>query len=49
LNQVVNVVGAAVTSASIEGLAAGTWFFSIASYTSGGVESAPTGTVNVTF
>jgi len=49
LNQVVNVVGAAVTSASIEGLAAGTWFFSITSYASGDVESAPTGTVYVTF
>jgi Putative Ig domain len=49
LNRVVDVVGAAVTSASIEGLSAGTWFFSIASYTSGGVESAPTGTVSVTF
>lgn len=49
LNQVVNVVGAAVTSASIEGLAGGTWFFSITSYATGGVESAPTGTVYVTF
>jgi len=49
LNQIVDVSGAEVTSASIEGLAAGTWYFSIASYTSSGVESAPTGTVYVTF
>jgi hypothetical protein len=45
---VVDVAGAAVTSASIEGLSTGTWYFSIASYTSTGVESAPTGTVYVT-
>ncbi len=49
LNGLVNVNGADVTSASIEGLAAGTWYFSIASYTSSGAESAPTGTVYVTF
>ena len=48
LTQVVDVVGATVTSASIEGLSTGTWYFSIASYTSAGVESAPTGTVYVT-
>ena len=48
LTQMVDVVGAAVTSASIEGLSTGTWYFSIASYTSTGDESAPTGTVYVT-
>lgn len=48
-NQIVDVTGAEITSASIEGLVAGTWYFSIASYTSSGVESAPTGTVYVTF
>jgi hypothetical protein len=48
LTQVVDVAGAAVTSASIEGLSTGTWYFSIASYTSTGVESAPTGAVYVT-
>jgi hypothetical protein len=48
LTQVVDVVGAAVTSAAIEGLSTGTWYFSIASYTSTGVESAPPGTVYVT-
>jgi hypothetical protein len=49
LTQFVDVVGASMTSASIEGLSAGTWYFSIASYTTGGAESSPTGTVNVTF
>jgi hypothetical protein len=45
LTKVLDVVGAGVTSAVIEGLAAGTWYFSISSYTNTGVESAPTGTV----
>lgn len=49
LNEVVNVAGAAITTASIEGLSSGTWYFSIATYTSANVESAPTGTVSVTF
>ena len=48
LTQIVTITGAAITSASIEGLSAGTWYFTIASYTSGGVESSQTGTVNVT-
>ena len=43
LTQLLNVVGAGITSATIEGLAAGTWYFSIASYTNNGVESTPTG------
>ncbi len=45
LSKVLDVVGAGITSAVIEGLAAGTWYFSISSYTNTGVESAPTGTV----
>ncbi len=48
LSQLVDVAGAAITSASIEGLSAGTWYFTIASYTTGGAESSQTGTVNVT-
>ncbi len=48
LTQTVSVAGPAITSASIEGLSAGTWYFTIAAYTSGGVESRQTGTVNVT-
>jgi len=49
LTELVDVAGAEITSASIAGLAAGTWYFSISSYTSAGVESVPTGTVYVTF
>jgi len=49
LAQAVDVAGAAITSASIEGLSSGTWYFSLTSYKTGGVESAPTGTVYVTF
>jgi hypothetical protein len=45
LSKVLDVVGAGVNSAVIEGLAAGTWYFSISSYTNTGIESAPTGTV----
>ena len=46
LTQVVNVAGGAITSARIEGLAAGTWYFTVASYTTTGVESAQTGAVS---
>ncbi|MCM2311705.1 MAG: putative Ig domain-containing protein [Steroidobacteraceae bacterium] len=45
LNKLVDVVGAGITTATIEGLTAGTWYFSVSSYTNTGVESAPTGTV----
>ena len=48
LNQVVDVPNPAVTSATIEGLAAGTWYFTVASYTNTGIESAPTGAVSRT-
>ena len=48
LTQIVDIAGAAITSAEVGGLSPGTWFFSIASYNSAGVESAPTGTVNLT-
>jgi nitrite reductase/ring-hydroxylating ferredoxin subunit len=45
LSQVVDVANPAVTSAIIEGLAAGTWYFSLTSYTNNGVESAAAGPV----
>ena len=48
LDKLVDIVGAGITSAKIEGLAAGTWYFSMSSYTNMGVESAPTGTVSKT-
>ena len=48
LTQTVDIVGASITTASIEGLSPGTWYFSIASYNSAGAESASTGSVYVT-
>ena len=48
LTQIVDVAGGAITSARIEGLAAGTWYFTVASYTTTGVESAQTGAVSKT-
>jgi len=48
LNVVLDVADARSTSLAIEGLATGIWYFSIASYTSAGIESQQTGTVNVT-
>ena len=45
LNQVVTVANPATTSTSIGNLAAGTWYFTVASYTNTGVESAPAGPV----
>ncbi|MCS6948255.1 MAG: putative Ig domain-containing protein, partial [Steroidobacteraceae bacterium] len=46
LNQTFTVTNPNTLSASIEGLAAGTWYFTITSYTSSGAESAPTGPVS---
>jgi hypothetical protein len=48
LTQMVDVAGATVTTAVIQGLSTGTWYFSIASVTSTGIESAPSGTAYVT-
>jgi hypothetical protein len=45
LGKIVTVVGAATTGATIEGLATGTWYFSVAAYTTSGIESAPAGPV----
>jgi len=48
LTQIVDVAGAGVTSASIEGLSAGTWYFTLTSYNNTGVESAQTPAVSFT-
>lgn len=48
LTQLVDIAGPANTRAKIEGLAVGTWYFTVASYTNTGVESAPTGAVSKT-
>ena len=45
LTQSLDVPNAATTSARIDGLAAGTWFFTIVAYTNTSVESAPAGPV----
>jgi len=45
LDQELDVPGAAKTSILIEGLSAGTWYFTVASYTNTGVYSAPAGPV----
>ncbi len=45
LNQTVTVSSPSTTSTTIGGLAAGTWYFSVSSYTNTGVESAPIGPV----
>lgn len=46
LTQLRDIAGAGTTSVRIDGLAAGTWYFTLACYTNSGVESAPTGTVS---
>ena len=48
LTQLLDVPGAAVTGASIEGLSAGTWYFTVSSYNNTGVESAQTSPVSFT-
>jgi hypothetical protein len=45
LSQSVTVANPAATGTSIGGLAAGTWYFTVASYTNTGAESAPIGPV----
>jgi hypothetical protein len=45
LTQVVDIPAAATTSVMIQGLAAGTWYFTVSAYTTTGVESLPTGPV----
>ena len=48
LDKVLDVPSAATTRVIIDGLTAGTWYFTVASYTNTGVESAPTGAVSKT-
>ena len=48
LSQLRDIATPATTSVTIEGLSAGTWYFTVASYTNAGVESAPTGAVSKT-
>jgi hypothetical protein len=45
LAQTLNVASPGTTSVRIDGLTAGTWYFTLASYTNTGVESAQTGAV----
>ena len=48
LSQVLDIPSAGTTSVRVEGLTGGTWYFTVASYTNTGVESAPTGAVSKT-
>jgi hypothetical protein len=45
LTQSLDVPNPTITNARVAGLAAGTWYFTVASYTNTGVESAPAGPV----
>lgn len=46
LTQVLDVTAPAATTTRIEGLVAGTWYFTVASYTNTGVESIQAGPVS---
>ena len=46
LTQIRDVAAPAATTTRIEGLAAGTWYFTVASYTNTGVESVQSGPVS---
>jgi len=48
LNAVREITSAATTSITIDGLATGTWYFSLASFTTSGTESTRVGPVSVT-
>jgi len=48
LNQLQDIPNPGTTSLTIQGLAAGTWYFTLASYTNVGVESAQTAAVSKT-
>ena len=48
LSQVIDIAAPGTTSVTVEGLSGGTWFFTVASYTNTGVESAQTGAVSKT-
>jgi hypothetical protein len=47
LSQLFSVASGDVLTTSFQGLAAGTWYFTVASYTFGGAESAQSGVVSV--
>ena len=48
LTTIRDIANPATTTVTIEGLSSGTWYFTVASYTNAGVESAPTGAVSKT-
>jgi hypothetical protein len=48
LTQLLDITDPATTSVTISGLVAGTWYFTLASYTNTGVESAQTAAVSKT-
>jgi len=48
LTRLVDVASAAATTVTIQGLTAGTWYFTLSSYTNVGVESDPTAPVSKT-
>jgi hypothetical protein len=48
LTQTVDIGSPSTNTVHIDGLAAGTWYFTVASYTNTGVESAPAGPVTKT-
>ena len=48
LNQQITVSSAAATSYTVTGLAAGTWYFAITAYATGGTQSAPSNVVSDT-
>ena len=48
LTRILDIGSPAITTAVIEGLASGTWYFTVASYTNVGIESAQTRAVSKT-
>jgi hypothetical protein len=46
LTQIQTVAGAGTTTVTVQGLSAGTWYFTLSSYTNTGVESAQTAAVS---
>lgn len=48
MNQTVTVASAGTTDYTVQGLASGTWYFSVRAYTSVGTESAPSDVVSKT-
>jgi hypothetical protein len=48
MDQVVDIPSSGMTTARVEGLSAGTWYFAVSAYTNTGVESTPAGPVSKT-